>query len=147
MDRMNGHANTVRRARLAEFPPYENRPHPSEVVQPANRPRKAAGKRKQASARFREMNAFVDFTMADLSRAELATWFVLFRDARDGTAQTAVEVIAKRAGTSKQHTLKAIASLVGRGLLERVRIGGINRGASIYRIHALTPGASITGHP
>ena len=45
------------------------------------------GKR-QHRDRFGVLNAFVDFTMAGLIRSDLAVWLVLYRDTKDGVAQT-----------------------------------------------------------
>ena len=47
--------------------------------------------RRQSRLRFETLNAFVDDGMADLSRAELAVWLILYRDTqRDGTARAVV---------------------------------------------------------
>ena len=44
---------------------------------------------RQATAnRFGVLNSFIDCSMGNLSRVELATWFVLFRDTRNGIAVT-----------------------------------------------------------
>lgn len=90
--------------------------------------------RKATGERFAVLNAFVDVSMADLSRAELATWFVLYRDTRNGTACTSAEHIAKRIGTSLRAVTTALAKLRRRGLLVQVFRGGINRGPSRYRV-------------
>lgn len=88
------------------------------------------------------MNAFIDVTMAELTRAEVTTWFAIFRyiDSKKQTASVSVRTIAARTGTSYQHVHKAITSLIGKGLLERLKTGGINSGSSIYRV-------SPTAHP
>lgn len=91
------------------------------------------GRRKTAD-RFTVLNAFVDAGMAGLSRVELGTWLVLYRDSRDGTACTSMEGIAGRVGCCKRAVVKAIARLRRRGLLVRVVKGGINRGPSRYRV-------------
>jgi len=97
---------------------------------------KAKGKpaRRKAADRFAVLNAFVDAGMMGLSRVELATWFALYRDTRDGTACTSEESIAKRAGCSRRAVTKAIGKLRRRGLLVQVFKGGINRGPSRYRV-------------
>ena len=47
---------------------------------------KKATKRKD---RFAEINAFVDVTMRDLTRAELSVWLILWRDKKpDGLVKT-----------------------------------------------------------
>lgn len=94
----------------------------------------------KSMGRFQDINAFVDVTMAQLNRSELTTWLALFRfaDGKTSVAQASVETIAARTGTSRQHTHKAIASLESKGLVERLRTGTVNSGASVYRIHALS---------
>jgi DNA-binding MarR family transcriptional regulator len=69
------------------------------------------------------LNAFVDGTMADLMRSEIAVWFVLFRDARDGVACTAQEDIARRAGCNRRNVHRALRRLEERGLI-KVQTGG-----------------------
>lgn len=44
--------------------------------------------RRKTADRFRVLNAFVDFTLAELTRNEIAVWLVLYRDTRDGMART-----------------------------------------------------------
>lgn len=97
---------------------------------------KAKGKHpnRKAGDRFAVLNAFVDAGMVGLSRVELATWFVLYRDTRDGTACTSIENIAARVGCSRRAVTNAIGRLRGRGLLVQVFKGGINRGPSRYRV-------------
>ena len=100
----------------------------------------AAGDRKGTARmgdRFTVLNGFVDCSMTNLSRAELAVWLVLYRDTRNGTARTSAEDIGRRAGTSKRAILDALGKLRKRGLLTRVYRGGLNRGPSIYRVHPL----------
>lgn len=94
-------------------------------------------KRKAAADRFGILNAFVDCSLAELSRSEIAVWLVLYRDTRDGTARTSQENIAKRSGTSVRHVRKALASLTAAGLLTVVFQGGLNRGPSRFRVNPL----------
>lgn len=94
-------------------------------------------KRKAATDRFGVLNAFVDCSLAGLSRSEIAVWLVLYRDTRDGTVRTSQENIAKRAGTSLRHVKKAIAGLKAAGLLSVVFQGGLNKGPSRYRVEPL----------
>ena len=126
MDRLNG---------AAAFPV-----HPNELKANGHR----AKPKPKSSGRFPALNSFVDCTMAGLCRAELAAWLALFRftDARTGTAMASIETIAERAGTSKRHTLKAVASLIKKRLIERIKTGAINRGSSVYRVHPPPNGAS-----
>ena len=87
--------------------------------------------------RFAPLNAFVDCTVASLTRSEALTWLVLWRDTRDGTARTSMANIARRIGTSRRTVTAAIGKLRGRGLLTLAYRGGLNRGVSVYRVHPL----------
>ncbi|NOY28979.1 MAG: winged helix-turn-helix transcriptional regulator, partial [Planctomycetes bacterium] len=60
------------------------------------------------------------------------------RDTRDGTARTSQTDIARRAGISERAVRLAIRQLEPLGLLTVVYRGGLNRGASRYRIVPLT---------
>ena len=92
-------------------------------------PNKAKGSAKRVAAlRFEILNAFVDWTMADLSRAEMAVWFVLYRDTKNTIAKTGMSDLARRA------VVTAIASLKGRGLLKTMHKSALNRGPSSYRV-------------
>ncbi|TWT37017.1 hypothetical protein KOR34_19630 [Posidoniimonas corsicana] len=79
------------------------------------------------------LNAFVDVTMADLCRGDIAVWLVLYRDTRDGTARASQADIARRAGLSVRGVRTAVRRLERRGLLRCVYRGGLNRGVSRYR--------------
>ena len=90
------------------------------------------------SNRFRELNAFVDCSLIDLSRAEALTWLVLWRDTKQGgTVRTSSVDIARRIGTSRRAVTNAVAGLRKRGLLRLIHQGGINRGMSVYRVSPL----------
>jgi len=94
-------------------------------------------KRKNTGDRFAVLNAFIDVTLAGLTRSEIAVWLILYRDTRDGTVRTSQENIAKRSGTSVRHVKRAVASLTAAGLLTEVFRGGLNRGPSRYRVNSL----------
>jgi hypothetical protein len=83
------------------------------------------------------LNAFVDFALADLRRAEVAVWLVLYRDTRDGTARTSYDDLARRAGLNRRNVGRALRGLERRGLLKVVHRGGLRRGASRYRVRGL----------
>jgi DNA-binding MarR family transcriptional regulator len=83
------------------------------------------------------LSAFVDFALEDLPRAEVAVWLILFRDTRDGTAQTSYDDLARRAGLNRRNVGRAIRRLERRGLLKVVHRGGLRRGASRYRVRGL----------
>jgi DNA-binding MarR family transcriptional regulator len=86
------------------------------------------------------LNAFVDFTVAGLTRNEIAAWLVLYRDTKpDGTARTSQADIARRVGTSDRTIRRALDRLKQRGLLKLTYRGGIGRGASAYRVRPLPP--------
>ena len=61
-------------------------------------PDKPKSRSKATRDRFGVLNGFVDCSMAELSRAELTTWLILYRDTRNGTAATAQADIARRGG-------------------------------------------------
>ena len=121
-----------------ELPPMEPRSERSRKPTPgkASEPKGKAGKR-SAGERFRTLNNFVDFTFAELSRAEIAVWLILYRDTRDGTARTGMADIARRAGCSRRHIVRAVQRLEKLGLLKVVNRGGFRRGASRYRVNPL----------
>jgi hypothetical protein len=91
--------------------------------------------------RFRVLNAFVDESMGALNRSEIAVWMVLYRDTRDEIAQTSQAAIAVRTGADVRTVRRAVQRLLKSGLLILVYRGGLNRGASRYRV----VGASIAG--
>jgi DNA-binding MarR family transcriptional regulator len=85
--------------------------------------------------RFEMLNAFVDTGMADLSRAELAVWLILYRDAkRDGTARASLDDLARRGGMNRQTASRAVGRLARRKMLQVLRRGGLNCGPSTYRV-------------
>src|SRR5262249_42752326 len=109
-------------------------------------PRQGRGKPKGTSGtararsgeRFGLLNAFIDFTMADLKPSERAVWLVLFRDTkRDGTARTSERDIARRAGVSDRMVRYALKALERRGLVRIVRRGRLQTGPSSYRVFGL----------
>lgn len=131
----------IRLTGCAVLPPMEPRKpkEPSGLAgeRRSEKPPDADRPKRKAADRFAVINAFVDRSMTDLSRAELATWFVLWRDTKNGTARTGASDIARRIGTSRRAVTNALAGLVRRGLVTVVRRGGLNRGASEYRVNAL----------
>lgn len=102
---------------------------------------KAKGNR-NAKGRFGVLNGFVDCSLPGLSRSEVMTWLVLFRDTRDGTARTSQADIARRAGLSDRSVRTAIGKLTKAGLLFVVYRGGLNQGPSRYRVEPLRKLAS-----
>jgi DNA-binding MarR family transcriptional regulator len=99
----------------------------------------ADGDRRRSGDRFRTLNTFVDCTLRDLGRNELAVWLVLYRDARDGIAQTSQADLARRTGACDRTVRRALARLAERGLVEVVRRGRLQDGPSAYRLHPVEP--------
>lgn len=88
--------------------------------------------------RFDEINTFVDYTMAQLPRAEAYVWWVLWRDTKPcGTAKTSMNDIARRIGSTRRSVVTAIAKLEKRGLLTVVYRGGLDKGNNVYRVHPM----------
>ena len=99
--------------------------------QPASR----KSRKRESRLRFETLNAFVDSGMANLTRAELALWLVLYRDTkRCGTARASLGDIARRAGIDRQTASRAVGRLARRKMLQVLRRGGLNQGPSEYRI-------------
>lgn len=91
---------------------------------------------KRTTDRWPMLNHFVDVTMSDLSPRELKVWLVLFRDSKNGIAQTAQGYIATRTGLKRPTVSAAIAELEARGLIRTIHAGGLNRGISRYEVRA-----------
>lgn len=91
--------------------------------------------KRTSALRFQVLNAFVDEGMANLTPHETAVWLVLYRDTKpNGIARTAVDDIARRTGIHRRTVLRALKRLEGLRMLQVTRRGGLNRGASAYRI-------------
>ena len=114
--------------------PHDRSPPRQQAGPRAGDMAKAKPSRRRTGDRFAVLNAFVDVGMAGLSRVEMATWFILYRDTRNGIACTSEASIAARAGCSKRAVATAIGRLRRRGLLVQVFKGGLNRGPSRYRV-------------
>lgn len=106
----------------------------AEADQKARKPSKAKGTPK---GRFAVLNAFVDFTMGELSRAEIVVWMILYRDSKEGIARTAQADIARRGKIDRRTVGRSLRRLATRGLLEIVHQGGFRRGVSLYRVRGL----------
>ena len=117
------------------LPPMEPAtPQPASNGKASQTPKRTAA----TANRFGEMNAFVDYSMADLSRAEALTWLVLWRDTKNGTVRTSMQDVARRIGSSKRAVVNAVARLEIRGMLIVVYRGGMRRGMNVYRVNSLT---------
>ena len=95
---------------------------------------KASKPKGKTGERFALLNTFVDFALADLSRADIAVWLVLYRDTREGTARTSYDDLARRAGLNRRTVGRALRRLQARGLVQIVHRGGLRRGMSRYRV-------------
>ncbi len=127
--------------RVGEEPPPLNPPPangrhdgPPDRGKPKGKRTTAKGK---AGERFAVLNTFVDFALADLSRAEVAVWLVLYRDTREGTARTSYDDLARRAGLNRRNVGRAVRRLESRGLLKVIHRGGLGRGVSSYRLRGV----------
>ena len=115
------------------LPPMEPEPTVGTGTELTTQKTKRARKRVSGD-RFGVLNSFVDCSIAGLSKAEIATWLILYRDTRNGTARTAQSDIAKRAGLDVRTIRRAIRKLEAAGLLVVVFKGSLNSGPSRYRI-------------
>lgn len=94
--------------------------------------------RHRSGSRFSILNAFLDATMRDLRRPDLAVWLVLFRDSKpNGLARTGQADISRRAGCGERTVRRALRRLEAKGLLRVFRRGGLRRGPSVYRVMPL----------
>ena len=115
-----------------------NDPPPLRVVrgEPEKPGRKTPDKKqpKRDGNRWQELNQFIDISLRDLNRRQLAVWLILFRDARKGIAATSQTDIARRSGLQRPTVSTTIGELEALGLVQTMHQGGINRGMSKYRI-------------
>ena len=117
-----------------EFPPMTPPPE-SPARSPREEPKgKRADAKRNAGDRFEVLNAFIDFSLAGLTRAEVAVWLVLYRDTRNGTARTSYDDIARRAGINRRSVGRSLRRLESRGLMSVVRRGSLRCGPSSYRV-------------
>lgn len=93
----------------------------------------------RTGGRFRVLNAFVDLSIAGLTRNEIAVWLILYRDTREDVARTSQADMARRAGVSDRTIRRVIRTLEHRGLLKILRRGGIGRGPSAYQVRPVAP--------
>jgi hypothetical protein len=125
--------NAPRILKVGEEPPPMRTPE-AEQRRAAAKTGKAKG---QSGERFKTLNTFVDFALAELSRAEIAVWLILYRDTRDGSARTAYDDLARRAGCNRRNVGRAIRRLERLDLLKVIHRGGLGRGPSRYRVRPL----------
>lgn len=113
---------------------------PMEFDSPLNAGKASKAKGKNSSrGRFKCINDFCDGALAGLGRAELATWFLLWRDTKPiGLARTPQSDLARRAGCDPRTIRRALVKLVKYGLVRVVRRGGLPLRLSIYRVYSST---------
>jgi hypothetical protein len=112
-------------------------PAPSSNGRQRHQGRERGQPKGKTGERFAVLNGFVDITLAELSRGEIAVWLVLYRDTRDGTARTSYDDIARRAGLNRRNVGRAVRRLEGRGLVNVIHRGGLRQGVSRYRVRGL----------
>lgn len=123
------------RAAMAAAAAAAARRPPSAVVPPGGKPKPKGGHRRTRSERFAVLNSFVDFTLAELTGAEVKVWLILYRDTKaNGLARTGQADIARRAGLTVRGAQKAIDRLTAKGVVRVVRRGRLNAGPSVYRV-------------
>jgi hypothetical protein len=120
---------------LSGLPPMEPR---TESPPCRSAPPKGKAGKGQTGQRFRVLNDFVDFTLADLNRAEIAVWLILYRDTRDGSARTSMSDLARRAGCSRRNVVRAVQHLEKQRLLKVIYRGGFHKGSSRYCVRPLS---------
>ncbi len=98
-------------------------------AQPATNAKKLAGR-----IRWQTLNQFVDVVLRDLSGGEAAVWLVLFRDARNGKATTAITDLATRCGMSRRGITKALALLKEKRLVAVIRRGSAAGAPNVYAV-------------
>ena len=125
------HGHPPRLPGCSVLPPMNPRPAT------ANNSPKDKPKKRASGERFSTINAFVDCSLAELSRSEALTWFVLWRDTKDGTVRTSAADIARRIGCSRRAVTDALSGLRQRGLLTLIYRGGMNQGVSVHRVQPL----------
>lgn len=97
--------------------------------------------RRKTGDRFAVLNAFVDFSIRNLSRSQCLVWLVLYRDTKpDGVARASLTDLARRTGADRATVKRAVAALVKDGLLSVVHRGGLRQGPSSYRVLPLARG-------
>jgi predicted transcriptional regulator len=120
------------------IPPIEATGQDGLFTDDRKQPKRKPDKRKTGN-RFAVLNAFVDCTAGGLSRGEILVWLVLYRDVRNGIAETSQANIARRIRRTDRTVRRIIGKLEQRGLLKKVYRGGLSRGASKYQVFPLEP--------
>lgn len=92
--------------------------------------------------RWMTFNRFIDFEQRKLTDSEFRVLLTLFRDSKNGIAETAQSDLATRTGKCRGTIVRAIKKLVDKGLIEIARHGGLigpeGRQVNRYKIKAHT---------
>jgi hypothetical protein len=130
-----------------EPPPLNAKPKPAAIPSSADNSNTKGKPNRNAGNRFGVLNAFVDYSLPGLSRGEVATWLVLYRDTKaNGIARTSIDDIARRIGANRATVLRGVAKLTKIGMLVIVYRGSMRRGPSAYRVCPLAPTANGNGN-
>jgi len=106
-------------------------------VRAENKPKLKRHNRRTAD-RFSVLNTFLDMTAGALTRAEVLTWLILYRDIKpEGTTRTAQTDIARRANIDERTVRRALERLTAFGLVRVVWQGGFRKDASVYAVEPL----------
>jgi septal ring-binding cell division protein DamX len=109
--------------------------NPTSPTKPAPTSARKTDKTAKSAQRFHTINDFVDLSMRGLTGAAAKAWVVLWRDTKpNGLAKTAMSDLARRMGCSTTTAKRAVRELKAAGLLDVPVVGGLGRGASVYRV-------------
>ncbi len=109
--------------------------NPTRPTKPVPKSAKKTDKTAKSAQRFHTINDFVDLSMRGLTGAAAKAWVVLWRDTKpNGLAKTAMSDLARRMGCSTTTAKRAVRKLRAAGLLDVPVLGGLGRGASVYRV-------------
>jgi len=122
----------------AVLPPLETgdaaEPAPTRSAARKGGRRSRRGSRRHAE-RWRLVNRFLDDDAGSMSRGAVLVWLALWRDTKaDGMACASIGNLAGRIRGSRNTVCRALSSLESRGLVEVVRRGSVNGGATVYRV-------------
>lgn len=98
------------------------------------RSRSSGSKSAYYRAWFSTLAGFADHGVQTLKRAELAVFLLLLRDTKpDGTARAGLTDLATRGGMSKRSAIRAVQTLIDRGVIRVVR-PGVRGKATLYTV-------------
>jgi hypothetical protein len=122
------------------LPPLVRADEPERLSTPTESRKGRKSSRRGSSdgaGRFAVVNHFVDNRMGTLPRGAALVWLTLWRDTQpNGLARSSIAWLAERIGCNRSTVVRAIRLLAKQGLVEIARRGGVNRGASTYRVRS-----------